>query len=543
MDYFQQCCINSYKFTSHEIDWLRTFVNETGNIFQEFTQRGIFPAPRCVKSFDKSIPLLGDYLSQLSENCNIGKHNLQSLHLDAANPLMSKTAAFGHSVMVGSSHKYPKIVSACMNVLKRVCLRNEKLFGMLHKKNYKFATQLLHGFNFMVYDRVFDGGLGNDLIQNMYRHIQNINNIEDINVSFETNRKVTGLIWKNETFENCCGVIVSPIANEKRGDNSLNSDQRFNIKSKHGVKLATGGFSQNQTLCSRYFPFRTYGTCSAPGSSGDAIDWINDCNQNIAVNYNKKRIRLDNLDKAWYSQTSLEIAMKSYNIDATDQLWVLYGQCMIVVNKYGQRFMSEKLSYHNRVLISNLQNNFELTFLICDDDTINKYPILVSNYTNNNIINGKNALDLEKKIQQYLNQPTVATFTNNFKLAKNFGNNLKIAIDEFKHDNNDHDLFNRGSHIYERQMQCLGHKLYPSTNKWNENSSLNCIILVPTIMDSKGGLTTSTKSQVLFDDGSPVEGLYAAGNCAASFSNIYYFGAGATLSQAMLMGYQAGKYI
>ena len=62
-------------------------------------------------------------------------------------------------------------------------------------------------------------------------------------------------------------------------------------------------------------------------------------------------------------------------------------------------------------------------------------------------------------------------------------------------------------------------------------------------MDTKGGPLTNTDSQVLFENGDPVAGLYAVGNCAATFSQSNYYGAGATLSQALVMGYQAGQHI
>lgn len=58
LEYFQH--FSSHKYTSDEMDSLKTFVNQSGKIFKEFTQRGIFPAPQCVESFDKSISFLGD---------------------------------------------------------------------------------------------------------------------------------------------------------------------------------------------------------------------------------------------------------------------------------------------------------------------------------------------------------------------------------------------------------------------------------------------------------------------------------------------------
>ena len=57
-----------------------------------------------------------------------------------------------------------------------------------------------------------------------------------------------------------------------------------------------------------------------------------------------------------------------------------------------------------------------------------------------------------------------------------------------------------------------------------------------------GGLATNTDAQVLKEDGSTIEGLFAIGNCSAAILSTYP-GPGATLGPAMTMGYQAAKSI
>jgi len=60
---------------------------------------------------------------------------------------------------------------------------------------------------------------------------------------------------------------------------------------------------------------------------------------------------------------------------------------------------------------------------------------------------------------------------------------------------------------------------------------------------TKGGLLTNEHAQVVRDDGAPIDGLYAIGNCSASVMGTSYPGAGGTLGPAMTFGYIAAKHL
>jgi len=57
-----------------------------------------------------------------------------------------------------------------------------------------------------------------------------------------------------------------------------------------------------------------------------------------------------------------------------------------------------------------------------------------------------------------------------------------------------------------------------------------------------GGLATNTNAQVLREDGMPIPGLYAVGNCSAAILPTYP-GPGATLGPAMTFAWQAAKHL
>jgi 3-oxosteroid 1-dehydrogenase len=63
--------------------------------------------------------------------------------------------------------------------------------------------------------------------------------------------------------------------------------------------------------------------------------------------------------------------------------------------------------------------------------------------------------------------------------------------------------------------------------------------IVPGDLGTKGGLRTDERARVLRPDGTPIAGLYAAGNASASVMGHSYAGAGATIGPAMTFGYIA----
>ena len=66
--------------------------------------------------------------------------------------------------------------------------------------------------------------------------------------------------------------------------------------------------------------------------------------------------------------------------------------------------------------------------------------------------------------------------------------------------------------------------------------------MLPGTIGTKGGPRTDPDARVLRGDGSPVAGLYAAGNAAAGWLADAYPGPGATLGVALVFGRRAGRH-
>jgi 3-oxosteroid 1-dehydrogenase len=102
--------------------------------------------------------------------------------------------------------------------------------------------------------------------------------------------------------------------------------------------------------------------------------------------------------------------------------------------------------------------------------------------------------------------------------------------------------FHRGESAYDK---------YYSDPTVRPNCSLHAIDqapfyavkLVPGDLGTKGGLVTDEHARVLRPDGSPIAGLYAAGNASAAVMGRTYAGPGATIGPAMVFGYLAAEAI
>ncbi|HRE01694.1 MAG TPA: FAD-binding protein, partial [Ilumatobacteraceae bacterium] len=63
--------------------------------------------------------------------------------------------------------------------------------------------------------------------------------------------------------------------------------------------------------------------------------------------------------------------------------------------------------------------------------------------------------------------------------------------------------------------------------------------MVPGDLGTKGGLLTDELARVLDNSGTPIEGLYAVGNAAASVMGREYPGGGSTIGPGLTFGYVA----
>jgi len=67
-------------------------------------------------------------------------------------------------------------------------------------------------------------------------------------------------------------------------------------------------------------------------------------------------------------------------------------------------------------------------------------------------------------------------------------------------------------------------------------------MILPGTLGTCGGMKINTNGQVLDQQGNPMPGLFAAGNCTANQFGAAYVGGGSTIGPGSYWGWTGGKY-
>ncbi|MDR2857021.1 MAG: FAD-dependent oxidoreductase [Novosphingobium sp.] len=321
------------------------------------------------------------------------------------------------------------------------------------------------------------------------------------------------------------------------------------VKANRGVVFGSGGYSHNVDLCIRHQPW-VYGTCSLPGSTGDFITMAQTAGA-----------MMGNLGYAWRSQVVLGEALQARGVGLG--AFVLPGDSMILVNKYGKRVVNEKRDYNDRTQAhfpydpSHEDYPNHLLFMLFDERSIDAFggafPFPANKGEQPHLIEGATWDEVFGKVDAQLK--LWENRTGRVRLAEGFGDAARKTIETyngFAKAGIDPD-FNRGKYLYDREWHHLFSARREGT-KFPENPHPNitmhpfadkgpfyCIVLGPGTLDTAGGPQINAEAQVLGIDGAPIPGLYAAGNCISSPTGQAYLGAGATIGPAIAFGYIAGK--
>lgn len=322
------------------------------------------------------------------------------------------------------------------------------------------------------------------------------------------------------------------------------------IKANKAVVFGTGGYAHNTELLELHQKPGLYGSCAAPGATGDFVAMAQ-----------KVGAKMGRLDTAWRTQVVFEEALANRALGGG--VFFAPGDSMIQVNKYGKRCVNEKRNYNDRTRAHftydpvNADYPNQFLFMIFDERTMDRYrgayPIPSDKREVGWLIEGDGVSQLTVALDDKLR--SLVGKVGSYVLDARFSDNLAETIKRFNgfaETGIDED-FSRGLNEYDKVWQKVFSAVnpeteYPSNDMPNptmhpiDSSKLYAIILAPGALDTSGGPEINRNGQLISAAEEPIKGLYGAGNCVASPVGPAYLGAGGTIGLAMTFGWIAANH-
>jgi hypothetical protein len=315
------------------------------------------------------------------------------------------------------------------------------------------------------------------------------------------------------------------------------------IRATKGVIFASGGFFHDAEMRTALLRGTVWGVTAPSTNTGVFL--------RIAQTLGA---RTENTDSLWWGEMSVEEVLDSHRGD-TMAFW-LYGDSMVMVNRYGRRVVNEKAHYNERGRIHTVydastkayENN--VLFQIYDDATANnpemgvKYPVPYPGQSDEFIMKGNTFAELAIAIDDRLAK--LAQRTGGVRLADGFVDRLTGTVDRFNSfaaSGHDED-FARGEREAEHGYSVMGltrgvnRTMYPFAS----TGPYYAVLIGAAGFDTNGGPAINEHAQVIRWDGTPISGLYGAGNAIAAPGHGAYWSGGATLGNALVWAYHAGVH-
>ncbi|MGE0737117.1 MAG: FAD-dependent oxidoreductase [Alphaproteobacteria bacterium] len=303
------------------------------------------------------------------------------------------------------------------------------------------------------------------------------------------------------------------------------------VRARRGVVLACGGFPADDAMRVRIFPHAQASTRHFP--LGPATNDGDGIRLGEAVG---GAVRNDQTNVAAWTPVSLVPMPDGTKVPFPH--FVDRGKPgVIAVLPNGRRFVNESNSYHDFIEAMLQASNYAKEvhgFMLADHRAIRHYglgyakpfplplgPHLKSGY----LLKGRTLRELAQKagIDADALEATVKDFNGPAKEGKD-------------------PQFGKGGNIYNNYMGDPFHKPNPCVAPL-DTPPYYAVKLVPGELGTFTGLNVDKFARVVDTKGTPIDGLYAAGNDMASLMGGGYPGPGVTLGPAMTFGYIAGRHI
>ncbi len=293
------------------------------------------------------------------------------------------------------------------------------------------------------------------------------------------------------------------------------------IGAHRGVVLGGGGFDHNTEWRQRYQGVDGSASSGSRGNLGSAIE----VGQQIGA-------AVDLMDDAWWGgsiPSSIPDGSAAFLVSERSMPF------SIIVDTAGQRFANESESYVDlgHHMLEHSQQVPGKYWMITDARHARRY--LRSYALDPKANKARTAAGIQAEA------PTIADLAVRIGVDPAALAATVTRFNGFCRSGVDTD-FGRGNSAYDRYY---GDPLIrPNPNLGPlEKGPFTAVEVVPGDLGTKGGLLTDEHARVLREDGSVIEGLYAAGNNSASVMGRTYPGPGSTLGPAAVFGYLAAKHL
>ncbi len=287
------------------------------------------------------------------------------------------------------------------------------------------------------------------------------------------------------------------------------------------VILAAGGFPRNLEMRQKYHPhpITTDWTVANQGNLGVPLKAGMDIGAATAL-----------MDDAWWGPVFIDSKG-----EAQFMLWERSAPFGFIVDQSGKRFMNESASYvdcGHWMYERNQEVPAIPAYMIADSRHRKYYPF-------GTMLPGITPKEVYES-GMFIKADSIKELAEKCGLnAQNLEETVK-RFNQFAATGKDLD-FHRGDSAYDRVYSDPRVKPNPNLAAI-EKPPFFAVRVWPGDLGTKGGLLTNEFAQVLHENGSVIQGLYAAGNNSASVMGRTYPGPGSTIGPAMVFGMIAGKH-
>ncbi|WP_146362322.1 3-ketosteroid-delta-1-dehydrogenase [Arthrobacter yangruifuii] len=315
--------------------------------------------------------------------------------------------------------------------------------------------------------------------------------------------------------------LVRLITEEERVTGAVleQDGRKVTVTARQGVVLAAGGFDHDMAMRHKHQSASLENwSFGSEGNTGDAIKAAAELGAGTAL-----------MDQSWWFPAVAPLPGGAPAVMLAERS--LPGS--FIVDDAGRRFTNEAqdyMSFGQHVLERERQGDPVGTmWMVFDQEYRNSYLLAGSLYPRSPLPAAWYEAGIAAKagslpeLARSIGVPEEA-FT---ATAARFNELSAAGVDED---------FHRGASAYDRYYGDPTVRPNPNLRPLS-GKTFYAVKLVLSDLGTCGGLTADERGRVRFEDGSPVEGLYAIGNTAANVFGKSYPGAGATIGQGLVYGY------